>query len=285
MARFRKHNQSADSALTQETRESVQPREATIYITSGKVKRRHNPIAPLMLLALLCFVASLGAGIGGTYATITQAQKHSDIEPYFDAKLVQKYAPEGETAAYPGFTCSRSAVAQNTGERACWVRMRLEKKWLERDSSNKWVESGDTTLNTDYIEVTLDDTTNWLDGEDGWYYYQPSIEPGQTSSSLLSSISISTQIGEEYNDGQAHDVSSTYIDKAAEVDVYMEATANPYEQQGSIKKLPQTGDTTSFKLFVAAGIAFALGISLVIAALILSRKQETSDEESFHVEL
>lgn len=280
-------------------------REVNVEVTTGLVRRKRNPIGLVMLAACLCFVVSLGAGIGGTYATITQAQKHTDIEPYFDAKLVQKYAPDGETAAYPGFTCERSAVAQNIGKQTCWVRMRIEKKWLERDTnavdasatnedsgqggtatasvagtSGKWVESSDRNLNADYIEVAFADTENWQDGGDGWYYYLPSIEPGQSSSSLLSGISISAQVGEEYNDNQTHESSSIYVDKAAEVDVYMEATAYPYETQGGLKRLPQTGDT-SLTLFIVAGIAFLVGLALVIGALVARHSHGVVDEESF----
>lgn len=197
-------------------------------INNENVKNAKSRV-PWLTLALVFFLGALLFGIGGTFAALSDAQKHNDLNAYPDGKLINKGEAIGEVEAYPGLTINRTAIAQNQGKQEMYVRMQLNKVWLQKNSSNKWEKCSDTTLSTNMIEIVLDDTTNWVDGGDGWYYYSKSVKAGEQSTSLLKQVKLSDAIGEDQDDNWYHEVttSSKYVGKAAQVAVTMQCTAEP----------------------------------------------------------
>ncbi len=184
---------------------------------------------PWLTLALVFFLGALLFGVGGTFAALTDAQKHDDLNAYPDGKLINKGEAIGEVEAYPGLAIDRTVVAKNEGKQEMYVRMQLSKVWVQKNSSGKWEKTTDTSLQTDFIEIVLDDTSSWIDGGDGWYYYKSSIKAGDQSTSLLKQVKLSDDIGEDQNDNWYHEVttSSKYVGKAAQVAVTMQCTAEP----------------------------------------------------------
>lgn len=257
-----------------------------------------NHALTAVIAALLCLLVALGCGIGGTFAALSDAQKNTDKKEYHDAKLVHTYegldehSEGGENLyAYPGYTVERTESAFNAGTETMAVRINLNKYWADRntDSSGKdnLTKTTDSRCNLDDIEVVLDDTTNWVDGGDGWYYYMKEIEPGATSTSLLKSVGIASEIGEERNDGKPTEetygsVPSLYMDKAAVVEVDLQAVST--QEAGQAAFLSKTGDALS-PLTIALFAAALIALLSCIVLFILAKKRSKDEEEQNQVML
>lgn len=291
-------------------------------------KHRRAGAMTLTNAAVAALLVALLLGIGGTFAALNDATKHIGNEGYSDAKLLQTWGDQEVTSIYPGFKQDRTAIAENNGTEAMYVRMKLSKFWADRDSrtdeedgTNK-TESKDATgnngtltptsdpqFNADYIEVGIADTEKWVDGEDGWWYYTDVIEPGQQSTSLISSVGISTAAGEENNDGQSTaekhgNMPSAYLTEAAVLDVELQAVTT-YPEKGksddggasdaSGKKasyvksafIPKTGDGLSPLVITLFALAL-LALCVCFILFIVSRKrakEEDAQETTTHLQL
>lgn len=197
-------------------------------------KQKRPGSMTLSMLAVVALLVTVVLGIGGTLAIVVNTLNHDENYGYLDAKLVQTWGDKPETAVYPGFTTERTAAAKNVGSEDMYVRIRLDRFWansetLERETSDAY--------NTDFIEVGFDDTEKWVLSDDGWYYYSDVIAPGEQSTSLLSSVGISKDVGEERNDGEDTEivhggVTSAYLSVTAVVDVELQAVTTVEEPPG-----------------------------------------------------
>ena len=231
---------------------------------AGVAARR--PVRALVVCGLVLLLAALLAGVGGTWALANSAAEHADLAEYFDAKLSQHYADE-PVAAYPGFTAEQSAAAENTGSKGMWVRMSLDKYWMEKDG-DAWKRVDDSAgFDSDYIIVHMNEDA-WTQGDDGWWYCNEAVAPGATSADLFNSIEISTETGEEVQ-GTA-EKESMYALHAASVDVKMECTATPDPQtdgaQAKFGKTADTSDALPWGLLLAAAAMLAAAIVFLVAA-------------------
>ena len=257
------------------------------------------------MLAIVCLLVAVLCAVGGTYAAVAGVNHPDDIEAYPNGKLINKGIDSGETLVYPGLTIGRTAVAKNEGSQDMYVRMQYEKLWIEKDEeSGNWVESSDDTLRTDMIEVALNESPNWVDGGDGWYYYNVAIAPGTESETFLNNIKFADIIGEDQNDNWYHEArtSTNYVGKAAEVSITMQCAAQPLPQaqevtettsynNGTATATPtgastasaKTGDSLSpvaIALFALAAISFVVCLFALIAA---KRKQREAEQEQEQV--
>ena len=280
-------------------------------------KTHHVGSTSFATAAVAALLVALLLGIGGTFAALTDAYNHSGNQGYADAKLVQTWGDQVVTSIYPGYTQERTAIAENKGTEAIYVRIKLDKFWADRSSrtdeedgtdktnsndatgdSGKLTPTSDPQFNADYIEVGWADTEKWVDGEDGWWYYTDVIEPGQSSTSLISSVGISTQLGEENNDNKSTETAhknmpSAYLTEAAVLDVELQAVttypenANNKGDTGSKTNkasyaksafIAKTGDGLSplvITLFALALVALAVCVIFFIA----SRKRSKQEDE------
>ena len=253
----------------------------------------------LATAAVVALLVALACGIFGAITAVADVVKHEENVGYLDAKLVETWGERPDGNIYPGYSTTRTAIVTNNGTEACYVRIRCDKYWgdketLERDDPAKY----DANL----IEVGYDDTEKWQDGGDGWFYYVDAIEPGAQSTSLLKDVTFSTQIGEEFNTGESTEqlrdnvkedeaLDSIYLTEAAILDVELQAVTTYPEDDGSGNDLnglrasfiPKTGDTLSplvLTLFALAIIAFATCICLFIASKRKKNQEEAQDEPS-----
>ena len=257
------------------------------------------------MLAIVCLLVAVLCAVGGTYAAVAGVNHPDDIEAYPNGKLINKGIDSGETLVYPGLTIERTAVAKNEGSQDMYVRMQYEKLWIEKDEeSGNWVESADDTLRTDMIEVALNESPNWVDGGDGWYYYNVAVAPGAESETFLNNIKFADIIGEDQNDNWYHEArtSTNYVGKAAEVAITMQCAAQPLPQaqeitettsynNGTATATPtgastasaKTGDSLSpvaIALFALAAFSFVVCLFALIAA---KRKQCEAEQEQEQV--
>ena len=279
---------------------------------AGARSRKPKHADTLVNTAVLCLLVAVLLGIGGTLAQVTNAVKHNENKGYIDARLVQTYGQYGDKAVYPGYTESRTCVVENYGSEVAYVRVRLDKYWANRTrdaaGNETLTREEDPAYNTEYIHANLTGAEKWVDGEDGWYYYSDAVAPGSETESLLQSVGIDTQVGEERNDMQSterdyNSESSIYLSKVGVLDVELQAVTTEYDPgtpdsggdtggttadgdskfraaQSSAQAAfaPETGDAVSHTALVLFGLAI-IALLLFLLLLIAARRRRKEEEQ------
>lgn len=147
----------------------------------------------IALFALLVF----GLLIGGTLAYWrTQGTSAVQLETgHLTGELVNEY--EAESSLYPGDSLNQVIGVKNTGDLDMIVRMKVNKEW-----------DGNQNLSTDLLHINFN-STYWMDGKDGYYYYKGILAPGEASKEpLFSSVTLDSSASNEYR-GQSGNVSAS----------------------------------------------------------------------------
>lgn len=262
---------------------------SAVKICSERSSRanKKRKVTLFITLGLVFLLVALASSIGATVCAISDSSKHLEFEEYFDGKLIQDSEYSYEQDAYPGYTEPRTAIAINNGSLPMYARVNYTTYWAEPSSAggDEWTRSSDESLDPSLIEVNLATDSNWEDGGDGWYYYQAEIAPGEQTSNFLDSVTLSTLIGEEYNDNTNHAVSSIYAGKAAEVDVELQCTAQPVDSgsgSGSGAQaafMPKTGDTLSPLTILLIALAILAALACFIFVILARRRSRDDDDD------
>lgn len=135
--------------------------------------------------------------VGGTYAwftakdTVTNSFSTlgSDEDESGDIKIVEEFDEDGAKEVLPGTTVRKEVSVKNVGDYDEFIRVSLNPKF-NQDSENK--------LDTKLIELNLTKDSNWIKGEDGWYYYIGKVAPEETTKKVLDSVTLSKNAENEY---------------------------------------------------------------------------------------
>lgn len=141
----------------------------------------------LVLAVSVCLVAILA--IGGTLAYFTDKDSATNTftvgnvditltEPNWEGTGSQD-APE----VYPGEALAKDPTVKNVGANPCFVRIKVT-------GLDCLGNAGMITYRTDYVANKLGD--NWVDGGDGYFYYNKVLEAGKTTDALFDQIVIPT---------------------------------------------------------------------------------------------
>lgn len=141
----------------------------------------------------LSMVACLAATalIGGTLAYFTDEEEATNTftvgnvditltEPNWVGSGSQD-APE----VYPGEPLAKDPTVENTGANPCFVRIKVE-------GLDCLAPAGTITYRTDYVTGNLGD--HWVDGGDGYFYYDQVLAVGETTDALFDQIVIPTDL-------------------------------------------------------------------------------------------
>lgn len=90
----------------------------------------------------------------------------------------------------PATEASKIVSVENTGSAPAWVRVKIEKTVEPADAAV-------TRLDTKYVGLNYD-TENWVDGKDGFWYYQKPLMPGKTTPNLFDKVTFSKDMGNDY---------------------------------------------------------------------------------------
>lgn len=116
------------------------------------------------------------------------------------------------TGVYPGDSIQASASVANAGGLDLIVRLKVDPSW--QNNANGALKNEVITLNYNLGK----DNGQWMDGNDGYYYYRGILRAGQTTPELYSSFTVS-----------AKEADNEYFGRTADIKVTMEclqATAN-----------------------------------------------------------
>ena len=125
----------------------------------------------VLILSALALLAALFAA--GTIAYFTaEGQAHNVITTGGVDIAVQEWADEDKTQPFqdptgvmPGTTVTKIAEVKNTGAADAWVRVQVTPT-IQRD---KELYPNDGLVTLDY------NTTDWTQGEDGYFYYNETV--------------------------------------------------------------------------------------------------------------
>ena len=112
---------------------------------------------------------------------------------------------EDKTGVMPGAEVTKIVEVENVGTGTAWVRVQVVLV--------VYAEGGNEQLPPD--PVTLDfNETDWT-YQDGYYYYNKPLAPGETTEPLFTSVSFDDQMGNEYQNSTAHvDVNAYAVQSA-----------------------------------------------------------------------
>lgn len=121
------------------------------------------------LFMLACAVS------GMTYAYLIDADYgHNKVKTgTVEAEIEETYDPPEKLE--PGISFSKEPWVKNTGNSPCYVRLQA----LFSDSRAE-----------EFSTLEELNTTEWTDGEDGYYYYTELLEPGKRTPSLFTGVTI-----------------------------------------------------------------------------------------------
>lgn len=128
---------------------------------------------------------------------------------------------ENAVGVLPGAEISKIVQVENTGSADAWVRISLEKSIAL---------AGEGEVNLDLIVLDLDED-HWTE-QDGWYYYNEALKPGETTEPLFTTVTFKAEMGNEYQDSTATiDVNAQAVQTANNGETTLEALGWPEAPQ------------------------------------------------------
>ena len=109
------------------------------------------------------------------------------------------FPKEGLRDIMPGTTASKIVRIKNTGPNEAWIRVSVESNITGsngRPLSSK-LENGIPVIHYEILD-------GWIDGGDGYYYYEKPVAPGGFTTELLKEVTFAPQMGNEYQNCKAN---------------------------------------------------------------------------------
>lgn len=132
---------------------------------------------------LVAMLLILGVAVGGTAAFI--AMKTDSIVNTFAPSKVSCEVEED----FNGIAKENVAVT-NTGDTQAYIRVAVNVTWMKNNENSNPADQTVTAQaprqNQDY-SITYFENTGWFEGSDGYWYYQSSVAPGETTNRFIKS--------------------------------------------------------------------------------------------------
>lgn len=178
--------------------------------------RKGNKIALFSLaLAIILIVGSIG--ISAAYFTTTGKSINIITTGRISMVLHDERADgtpfpeEGLHGLLPSQVADKIVYTENDCEIDSYHRIYLEKIIKDQDGNTD-------TLSFDNIHLDINDI-DWTLGDDGWYYYNSVIKPGDKSNPLFTTVTFGAELDNEY--------------EHAEIDIIVHAQAVQSEHNGN----------------------------------------------------
>lgn len=183
------------------------------------------------IVALCTVLACLSIVASGTLAYFTaQETAHNvitsggvDIQLHeFSERGNEELVPwQDVDGVMPGAEISKIVTVENTGASDAWVRIKVDKtiKLASGDKGNPEV-------------MELDIKKAFWTEQDGYYYYNDPLAPGETTPPLFTTVTFDPKMGNQYQGSTAHiDVKADAVQFAnnadGETDTVLDATGWP----------------------------------------------------------
>ena len=176
----------------------------------------------LILSVLAICIATLTTG---TLAFFThEAKAHNVITTGGVQIAVQEWADKEKQTPFenldgimPSMSATKIAEIKNTGASAAWVRVKVEKNIQLQ---------GNGAPDADLVELDLN-TDDWK-VQDGYYYYNKPLQPGEVTEPIFTAVTFDASMGNEYQHATVSvDVSAQAVQTANNGDAAMAAQGWP----------------------------------------------------------
>lgn len=98
--------------------------------------------------------------------------------------------PFTTVSAMPGSVVDKVVYVENVGSGAFYTRVKITPEVVDAN--------GELVPLTDRSLLTLDLSTDWIPGTDGYYYYNGTLSPKAATSKLFNHVTFSKDMGNEY---------------------------------------------------------------------------------------
>jgi len=174
----------------------------------------------LILSVLAICVATLAAGTlayftseGKAHNVITTGGVDIEVREWANDDKTEPF--EDLTGVMPGTSATKIAEVANTGASEAWIRVRVEKDIRLSE------------IDPDVVALDID-TVHWTDGEDGYFYYNEPVKPGEVTAPIFTAVTFKPEMGNEYQNATATvDVSAQAVQTANNGDTVMDAKGWP----------------------------------------------------------
>ena len=146
-------------------------------------------VIALLAVAALATVAYFSAQDTATNV-ITTGNVTMKLHEYQEIDGEKSPYPKDAVAAMPGTVISKIPTIENIGNNDFYTRAKVSVAFYADKDMKELVN-----LDTKY--VTYDITKEWIDGGDGWYYYNGIVKPGQNVV-LFNTVSFDKEMPNEY---------------------------------------------------------------------------------------
>ena len=157
----------------------------------------------LLLLSVITVIAVTAAYGSLAYFTAEDTAKNSITAGNVKIELQEKMiSPDGEKTVpfenqldvMPGCTVSKIVQVKNTGGQPAWIRVSVEKAIELAENTQEEID-----LSLVSYQINMDFWTE----KDGYYYYNNSLAPGETTEPLLEAVDFSGKMSNVYQDSKA----------------------------------------------------------------------------------
>ena len=125
----------------------------------------------------------------------------------------------------PGMEVTKKAYVENNGSVDFYTRVKITTRYVN-EQGKKLPE-----LNTGLVELNLSE--DWKPGNDGFYYYTESVKPGEETEPLFTTVTFSTDMGNEYQNVQVIiDLEAQAVQSRNNGDSATKATGWPETDEG-----------------------------------------------------
>ena len=179
------------------------------------------------IIALSTVLVCLAIVASGTLAYFTaQETAHNvitsggvDIQLHeFSERGNEELIPwEDVDGVMPGAEISKIVTVENTGASEAWVRVKVDKTIILANEDKG---------NPEVMELNIN-TEDWTE-QDGYYYYNDPLAPGETTPPLFTTVTFAPEMGNEYQGSKAHiDVKADAVQVANNGETVLDAQGWP----------------------------------------------------------
>lgn len=171
----------------------------------------------LILSVLAILVAILAANTLAYFTADTKAHNvitsggvSIELNEWANEARIEKF--EDKTGVMPGAEVTKIVEVENVGTGSAWVRVELSIEVWMGDEYEEGLPAEPVHLM--YGDTAGCNTTDWT-YQDGYYYYNKPLAPGETTEPLFTSVAFDDQMGNKYQNSTAHvDVNAYAVQSA-----------------------------------------------------------------------
>lgn len=164
------------------------------------MKRMKKKLLALSMTAIC--ISAVAAGTLAYYTSeitvdqnkITSGKIEIDV---VDGEGTHVTPPDTLNGIMPGKTVNYdSVIVENTGTSPAWIRVQASTEIIADNLAAKTLLPSIAPDGKFVVTYKLDQ--NWIDGNDGYYYYKYPVDPKEQTSMMIDEITINSSIGNDY---------------------------------------------------------------------------------------